>query len=81
MVSLGCAGIVVNEEQDFSVFWPYLAIQLHKTPSKVAEVIHELEFAVYLVGSFFFYISEAVGFVVLASHLWRQFLCAISIAT
>jgi len=34
----------------------------------VAEVIHELEFTVYLVGRFF-YISEAVGFVVLASHL------------
>jgi hypothetical protein len=44
---------LVNEEKDFPVFCPYLAIQLHTTPSKVAEVIHELEFAVYLVGSFF----------------------------
>jgi len=43
---------LVNEEQDFPVFCPPLAIQLHKTPSKLAEVIHELEFAVYLVGSF-----------------------------
>jgi hypothetical protein len=60
----------VNEEQDFSVFFcPYLPIQLHEKLIKVAEVIHELEFTVYLVG--IFYISEAVAFVVLASHQER----------
>ena len=44
------------EQQDFSVFCHSLAIQLiqlHRKLLEVPEVIHELEFSVYLVGSFF----------------------------
>jgi hypothetical protein len=38
-----------NEEQDFSIFLPPSGNQVaQETPQKVAEVIHELELAVYI---------------------------------
>jgi hypothetical protein len=55
LVSLEC---VAHEQQDFSVFCRYLAMQLHKKLLEVPEVIHELEFSVYLVGSFFTFLKH-----------------------
>ena len=56
--------ILVNVEQDFSVLAPIWWSICSRNSSKVAKVFHELEFTMYLLG--YFYISEAVGFVVLA---------------
>jgi len=42
----------VNEEQDIYVFCPVWQSSCTRNSSKVAEVIHESEFVVYLVGCF-----------------------------
>jgi len=44
---------LVNEQQIFLWFVPVWRFNCTRNSSKVAEVVHELEFAVYLVGSFF----------------------------
>jgi hypothetical protein len=51
-------GVLHIEQQDVSVFCHYLVIQLHKKLVEMAEVIHELELSVYLVGSFFTFLKQ-----------------------
>jgi len=63
-------GVQHIEQQDFSVFCQYLAIQLHKKLLEVPEVIHELEFCVYLAGRFYTLLKQW-GLLYLTRHQWR----------
>jgi len=67
--ALGCAAHWSMKSKIFTFFTPIWQSNCTRNSSEVAEDVHALEFAVYLVGNFC--ISEAVGFVVLASHKWR----------
>jgi hypothetical protein len=67
-----------HEQQDFSVFCHYLAIQLHKKLLEVPEVIHELEFSVYLVVRFLRFLSS--GMCCTCQSPMEVTFCAISIA-
>ena len=60
VVYLGCAAYWSMKSKIFLFVVPVWHSSCTINSSKVAEIIHELEFAVYLVWSVF-YISEAVG--------------------
>jgi len=72
MVSHGCAAHWSMKSKIFLFFALLWWSTCTKNPSTADTVIHELEFTVCLVGSFF-YIYAAVGFVALANHSGGNF--------